>query len=138
MKRTWLVQRLEAPRPKTGNPLDKAHRVFGGAMLGLTEQAWDVLDQVCTVDYMGSAEYEWGNLPTSLHALAEDSEKLVGFEFAIKANKIGKPYWREQPAEHRKRWYKKNRRREIDRAKASGRKPEPIVKDFDPNRSADI
>lgn len=82
MKNTYLTQRLRHPRPRG---LHKAHRVFGGGLLGLTEKAWDVLDEVCTLDYMGAAEYEFGTLPKMLSAILEEGHKgnLATFSFVL-------------------------------------------------------
>lgn len=124
MKSTYLVQRL-LPPTKVEGPLGKAHRVFGGGMLGLTKKAWDVLDEVCVVDYMGSAEYEFGTLPRSLHELAQDHEKLVAFEFVVKGRDIKAGWWRERAATV-------ERRKELAAAKKAGKKAKRAKKPHPP------
>lgn len=86
MRETYLTQRLRTPRPRGQHgPMAKAHRVFGGGMLGLAGKAWDVLDEVCTLDYMGAAEYEFGVLPRTLSAILEEGHKgnLATFAFVL-------------------------------------------------------
>ena len=85
LQSTHLVQRLLPPtKGRLGGPGGIApHRVFGGAMLGLSEKAWDVLDAVCTVDYMGAAEYEFGKLPTTLNAIVDLTKTGVLRSFAF-------------------------------------------------------
>jgi len=83
---TYLVQRLLPPNKLRLGPNSIApHRVFGGAMLGLSEKAWDVLDEVCTVDYMGAAEYEFGTLPKSFGGLLDSAKagELRAFAFTL-------------------------------------------------------
>jgi hypothetical protein len=80
----YLMQRLCDPPKRTGGPLDKAHRVFGGGMLGLSEGGWNALDQVCKIDYMGAAEYEFGELPKFLRSWVERADSLVPFAFVLK------------------------------------------------------
>jgi hypothetical protein len=54
-------------------------------MLGLSEGAWDVLDELCTLDYMGAAEYEFGTLPRKLSDLLDlaKADSLRSFAFAL-------------------------------------------------------
>lgn len=72
----YLIQRFTAPPEKTGSPLDNAHRVFGGAMR-LSEEAWDLLDAIFTVDYMGAAEFEFGALPQCLTRMLAAADSFV-------------------------------------------------------------
>lgn len=96
MRATWLVQRLlkpRTPRPdgKT-HPLDKAHRVFGGGMLGLTKEMWDFVDPVFEIDYMGAAEYEFGTIPRVLKELI-DAPELTAFSFVVERKDIAPNEW---------------------------------------------
>lgn len=69
----YLMQRLEAPRK--GKPgAVKPHHVFGGAGIGLSQAGWDWLDQLCTLSYMGAAEYEFGELPKFLRSWGQRAE----------------------------------------------------------------
>ena len=93
MSSFYLMQRLLPPREKTGSPFDNAHRVFGGGMLGLSESAWDLMDQLCRIDYMGAAEFEFGALPQFLGSWQERAEE--GFDlwcFTLKPGEY-KPNW---------------------------------------------
>lgn len=73
----YLIQRFSAPPKKTGSPLDNAHRVFGGGAMRLSEEAWDLLDAIFTVDYMGSAEFEFGALPKCLTRMLAAADSYV-------------------------------------------------------------
>lgn len=46
-------------------------------MMGLSEEAWDLLDPIFTLDYMGAAEFEFGAVPKTLSQFAE-SEMCAG------------------------------------------------------------
>jgi hypothetical protein len=70
MKRPYLVQRLTTPHGST--PFD-----FGGGLVngGLSDEAMKMLNTIFSFDYMGSAEFEWGAVPTALQSLADLSSK---------------------------------------------------------------
>lgn len=57
-------------------------------MLGLTTKAWDVLDELCTIEYMGAAEYEFGKLPKFLGGFLDVAEEkgLSTFSFVLGPN----------------------------------------------------
>lgn len=78
-----LFQRLLAPRPNAASEGVKPHHVFGGAALELSPKAWSILDSLCTVDYMGATEYEFGTLPRFLGAWAGATPELCGFAFRL-------------------------------------------------------
>jgi len=88
MKTTWLVQRLGPAVRRTG-PLARAHRVFGGGMMGITDEQWDALDELFEIDYMGAAEYEFGKFTRALGQLLQDNKsddpatKVVSFKFEV-------------------------------------------------------
>lgn len=124
MRESWLVQRLKKPPKKTGSPLDLAHRAFGGGALGLTKDAWDLVDQFFEIDYMGSAEYEFGTIPQVLHDLAmdadskDDSKRLVAFSFVIERKNV-----KENP---RRKWSNPGRRGK-KKAKVPPKPTEPVT-----------
>jgi hypothetical protein len=103
MRESYLVQRLKHPPKKTGGPLDKAHRVFGGHGIGLSDEAWDIVDEIFEIDYMGSAEYEFGVFPKTLAAMADGRSKLVAYELELK---------RKEVATNEMRKYKKGKAKE--------------------------
>ncbi|MBT4376649.1 hypothetical protein HOD29_04710 [archaeon] len=80
MKNTYLIQRLSKP---TGfvNPFS-----FGGGLVngGLSDEAMDLVKDIWDFDYMGSAQFEMGKVPTSLHNIANYSVDNKAY-----ANKIG-------------------------------------------------
>jgi hypothetical protein len=86
---TYLVQRMRRPRSYNVTDGVKPHHVFGGSALGLSKEAWEILDSFCTLDYMGAAEYEaWGGpgpVPQAFNRLAEwaSGGKLETFAFVI-------------------------------------------------------
>lgn len=96
MIETWLVQRL-LPAPKS----EKAAlvtQVFGGGMLGLRPEGWKAVQQVFDIDYMGSAEYEFGTIPKCLKELAEDAENLVATSIVVPVKNIEPNYNRQLAA----------------------------------------
>jgi len=89
----YLMQRLKPPRP--GPPgMKAAHHVFGGGLLGLSQGAWDALDPVCTLDYMGSAEYEFGAVPAFFRAWVEQEQELDLWYFDLKPGEYEVTYLR--------------------------------------------
>jgi hypothetical protein len=80
----FLMQRLNAPRAHNMTDGVKLHHVFGGGLLGLSEDGWKVLDEVCTLAYMGSAEYEFGVLPKFLTSWVAGHANLRPFAFVLK------------------------------------------------------
>lgn len=54
--------------------------------MGLSPKAWEILDTVCTVEYMGAAEFEHGKLPAILARLWEAGQlrnNLTSFAFNV-------------------------------------------------------
>jgi len=111
MRDTYLVQRLSQP-PKTEWQA-KGSQVFGGGMLQLKPEAWKILQEVFDIEYMGSAEYEFGTLPASLNLFNQDGDKLEAFEITVPRKDI-KMNW---SREHR---LQEARRAEIKKAKEAG------------------
>jgi len=67
MEKTHLIQRLLKPLDQS-NPLSTKANAFGGGLKygGLREETANLLSQIWTFDYMGSAEFEWGAVPNAL------------------------------------------------------------------------
>jgi hypothetical protein len=129
---TRLLQRLKKPKPPGKRLLENAHRVFGGNMLLLSEEAWDLLDPIFLLDYMGAAEYEFGILPRTLGGILDDAKKgdLVATSFQLKGKDV-KPNWARGMAD------RKERRKIIEQSKAEGKKPPRAKKTYQapiPNR----
>jgi hypothetical protein len=77
MSNTWLIQRLQKPakwtiETKKDNPFS-----FGGGLHngGLSDKAMDLIRGIFQFDYMGSAEFEFGAVPTALQFLAEQASR---------------------------------------------------------------
>src|SRR3972149_3511420 len=70
MKTPYYIQRL-------GKPYSTTPFSFGGGLIngGLADEAMKMLDSIFSFDYMGSAEFEWGAVPTALQSLANLSSK---------------------------------------------------------------
>ena len=86
MQNTWLLQRLSAPRSVEPSSTVKPHHVFGGANIGLGPEAWTFLDTMCTLEYMGAAEFEWGGLPKTLSHMwdaGQNHKSLTSFAFNL-------------------------------------------------------
>lgn len=118
MNETYLIQRLNPPVKKVGNLFDNLHRAFGGHMLQLTKEAWDLLDPIFTIDYMGAAEYEFGTIPNVLRAMAQAG--LVEGYVDIEGRQI-KPSW-DRKQDHEKALKKYNA---IKKRGHTPKKPKP-------------
>ena len=97
MQDTYLVQRLEKPRQprvvagkKVYNPFS-----FGGGYKngGLSDQAMDMLREIFSFDYMGSAEFEFGAVPKTLNEMAKDHKEFEKYTMTIKSKDVRDP-WR--------------------------------------------
>jgi len=95
---SYLVQRLAGPRKTTNPGAVQAHHVFGGGRLGLSPQAWQALDQVCTVDYMGAAEYEGGVLPNALNEIIRLRSVITSFVLTLAPHERELNWSRKYPA----------------------------------------
>lgn len=105
MKRSYLVQRLDPPAPKTILGVDNPF-AFGGGLRngGLTSKAMDLLRGIFSFDYMGAAEYEFGAVPEALQGLARDADDIIAFSFEIDLAKV-KTYRKEKPPPGMKQIY---------------------------------
>lgn len=81
---TYLIQRL-GPKHKT-QFMKKAEQVFGGGMMRINPEGWEVLQSLFSVEYMGSAEFEFGALPKSLLEFSHDKKDLIEFELQLAHN----------------------------------------------------
>lgn len=88
---TFLVQRL-LPPPKSER-MALAEQVFGGGMIQLSPDGWKAVQKHFSIDYMGSAEFEFGTIPLCLKALMLDNEKLSAFSFVVPAKAIKPNEW---------------------------------------------
>lgn len=74
MRKSYLVQRLHKPSYRTvqGKKVDNPFS-FGGGLKngGLTDKAMDLLRDIFSFDYMGSAEFEFGAVPAALSFITE-------------------------------------------------------------------
>jgi hypothetical protein len=82
---TYLIQRLGRPHFRNGTPFLNPFSFGGGqANGGLSDEAANMVAQVFSFDYMGSAQYEWGAVPKALSMIWEGSCDLftVGIDLS--------------------------------------------------------
>jgi hypothetical protein len=76
MRESYLIQRLHKPQSWeiAGKKTDNLF-AFGGGLIngGLSKDAMKLLRDICSFDYMGSSEFEWGAVPTALQFIAEQA-----------------------------------------------------------------
>lgn len=81
--KTYLLQKLTAPPKNDNSDLQKVANAFafGGGQKngGFPEEGMKMLNQVCSFDYMGAAEYEWGAVPKAFARMYEVREELTAF-----------------------------------------------------------
>lgn len=71
-KNPYLLQIMKKPKYTEGDGgKPKPHHVFGGQNMGMSTEAWDVIDQLCTLHYMGASEFEFGIFPKAIVAMSE-------------------------------------------------------------------
>lgn len=78
LESTYLVQRLKEPHEN--NPF-----AFGGGYKngGLSDDAMSLFKQFFSFDYMGAAEYEFGEIPKCLKSIAANRDNYAAFETVI-------------------------------------------------------
>jgi hypothetical protein len=93
--RGWLLQVITQP-PKSDRFSKLAqHLSFGGGGAGLSEKAWEVVNQLFGFEYMGSAEYEFGAPRAAFEEivnLAQD-KKLITGKIIVEAKDIELNKW---------------------------------------------
>jgi hypothetical protein len=83
MKNTFLIQRLLCPRNQ-GVVFNRM--AFGGGGEQFSEGERPKLAQICTFDYMGAAEFEYGAVPEALDKMREG--RLVSFSKTINKKEV--------------------------------------------------
>jgi len=91
MRRSWLIQRMQKPTGTT-NPFS-----FGGGGSGFAKETADQLKDVCNWDYMGAAEYEFGEPAKALNRMIEGKKKLKAGAFKV-SYKYDSMAWGDTPA----------------------------------------
>ena len=98
MDRSWLVQRLKKPYP--GQGIGSGPLAFGGGLAngGLSKEALVLFKDLWRFDYMGAAEFEFGEVPRAFQKIAAASEDpgLVGESVRIPLSEV-QPHWDEIP-----------------------------------------
>lgn len=90
----WLIQRLKKP---FGDGRDLGARIFAfGCGLrdgGLSKEAMNILQEIFTFDYMGSAEFEFGAVPDALRSMVTSIADLSTSSFEIDQGDIIVEKW---------------------------------------------
>jgi hypothetical protein len=93
----WLIQRLKKP---FGDRRDVGARIFafGGGLRdgGLSKEAMDILQEIFSFDYMGSAEFEYGSVPKALRSMVASIPDLSISSFEIDQGDIVVDKWEEK------------------------------------------
>lgn len=93
MSQPYLIQRLQKPSQWEikGKKMDYPFS-FGGGLKngGLSDNAMDLIREIFSFDYMGSAEFEYGAVPQALSFLASQASKnnLINGEIEVNKNEI--------------------------------------------------
>jgi hypothetical protein len=90
MKKTWLIQRLQKPwNAPEGHPLLGKDNpfAFGGGFKngGLSDTAMDIIRPIFRFDYMGSAEFEYGEVPKAIQGIVQRRKDFVSSYMQIPA-----------------------------------------------------
>lgn len=104
----WLIQRLNKP---FGDDRDLADKIFafGGGLRngGLTKEAVDLLQEIFTFDYMGSAEYEYGSVRRALSSIVATIPELSTSSFEIDMGDVVVEKWEQRHFKKTKKGVKK-------------------------------
>jgi hypothetical protein len=111
---TYRVQRIK-PKPKSDFHA-RLSQVFGGGMVGMSNDGWKFVQQIMDFDYMGNAEYEFGAVPKALGNIVNERADYEAWSFTIKGCEVKLGWWRQ-------RAFDVLRRAEIKAAKERGEKP---------------
>lgn len=93
----WLIQRLNKP---FGDARDLGSRIFAfGCGLrdgGVSPEAMKLLQEIFTFDYMGSAEFEFGEIPRTFQSMAISLADLSTASFEIDMGDVSFEDWEER------------------------------------------
>jgi hypothetical protein len=72
MENSYLIQRLK-------KPIDYTTISFGGGLRngGIGKENMDILTKVFSFDYMGAAEFEFGEVPKALNKILENASDFI-------------------------------------------------------------
>jgi len=101
MPEAYLIQRL-MPKPKD-DFMAKVSRVFGGGMVGMSEDGWKICQQAFDFDYMGNAEYEFGTIPKALKNIVIERADYRAWDFVVRGHEITPGYWRRNAVDELRR-----------------------------------
>lgn len=82
-ERTRLIQRLNSPVEASSIPDSFS---FGE---GFTDEAFALINKLCSFDYMGASEFEFGAVPAAFKKMSKNSDNLIAYTIGV----IGSPYF---------------------------------------------
>lgn len=96
--RTWLIQRLNKPMVfPEGHPLRGKDNpfAFGGGFRngGLSKEAMDLLRPIFSFDYMGAAEFEFGEVPRAIAGIVERIKDFEAVTVSFDASAVKFEKW---------------------------------------------
>lgn len=97
-KNVYLIQRLQKPFEESNMLTALSNSLsFGGGLVngGFSKEAWELVHRICRFDYMGSSEYEWGEVPRAIASIATRAKDFVAFTIEIDYKNVAKPWHRE-------------------------------------------
>ena len=93
---TRLVQGLKIKQEPRDGIGKNAHRVFGGGMIGLSDDGWEATDKLFQLQYMGASEYEWGVFPKAMGFIYEQHKDYCSGVFRLSKTNFPKAYGAKQ------------------------------------------
>lgn len=90
LRTSYLVQRLEKPISGSGLLADLASAFsFGGGLVngGIPKEGMAIIKKIFSFDYMGSAEFEWGIVPSCLSFIVEHHKDFVSGSVVVEEGK---------------------------------------------------
>lgn len=96
---TLLIQRLKLPRPNNNGRFGFGCGLPRG---GLSLEAWELISPLCSFDYMGAAEFEFGALANAFAKLWDAKRQLEAWQMVVYSgpefNNTGKMHMYNQKA----------------------------------------
>lgn len=95
----YLVQRLLEKPKNDRQALASKVWSFGGGGSGMSDEAWEHIQEIVDIDYMGAAEFEFGAFPKCLTRIINRRDEYSCWMLEFGDEQIKKGAWR--------RWTKK-------------------------------
>lgn len=93
MQTTYLIQRLEPPRiNEFAKKVDQTF-AFGGGGSGFTKEAFKILSELFTYEYMGNAEFEFDTPRKVMEDITQRSKDFVAETMTLRLEDFDFPWW---------------------------------------------